>query len=54
MIAAQTRLALDAKLPLRTRTAEHLRRLSESREYLFSRYEPAGWEGSQLNRLGRP
>lgn len=50
-LAMRTRFALDARLPLRSRTAEHLARLSETREYLIIRYDPATRAGSELNRL---
>jgi hypothetical protein len=50
-LAARTGFALDAGLPLRKRTAEHLCRLSETREYVVIRYDPATPAGSALNRL---
>ena len=50
-LAARTEFALSAKLPLRKRTVEHLRRLSKTREYLLTRYDPATVPGSELNRL---
>lgn len=50
-LAERTRFALDAKLPLRKRTAEHLRRLSEGREYLITRYDPATKPLSEINRI---
>lgn len=50
-LAARTQFALGAKLPLRKRTAEHLCRLSETREYLIIRYDPATPARSELNRL---
>ena len=50
-LGARTNLALEAGLRLRKRTAAHLRSLSETREYLVSRYDPAISSASQLNRL---
>jgi hypothetical protein len=50
-LAARAELALGAKLALRKRTVAHLRRLSETREYLCSRYDPAVSAASELNRL---
>ena len=50
-LGARTRFALDAKLPLRKRTADHLCRLAETREYLTARYDPECRAASQLNRL---
>ncbi len=50
-LAARTQLALDAKLGLRKRTMEHLFRLSQTREYLITRYDPEAPAGSELNRL---
>jgi hypothetical protein len=40
-----------AELRLRKRTAEHLQRLSEDREYLVVRYDPSPSSISPLNRL---
>ncbi len=49
---ARAKLALAAGLNLRKRTAEHLRSLSEGREYLASRYGPElAATMSQINRL---
>jgi hypothetical protein len=50
-LSRRTELALDAKLPLRLRTVNHLRRLSETREYLVTRYDPATNAETQLNGL---
>lgn len=50
-LGARTDLALVAGLHLRKRTAAHLRTLTETREYLVSRYDPAISSASQLNRL---
>lgn len=44
-------LVQTAKLPLRERTRAHLSRLSERRDYLATRYDPAPPELSELNRL---
>ena len=49
--ATRTELAIAAGLKLRTRTILHLRGLSETREYLITRYDPALSGASQLNRL---
>jgi hypothetical protein len=44
--------ALDSGLVLRKRTAEHLKTLSERREYLITRYGPErAASTSQINRL---
>lgn len=50
-LAARIEFALSAKLKLRKRTLAHLHSLSETREYLITRYDPAGSATSQLNRL---
>ncbi len=50
-LAARTNLVLEAGLQLRSRTAAHLLLLSETREYLVSRYDPAISSASQINRL---
>lgn len=50
-LAARTQFALSAKLHLRKRTLNHLNSLSETREYLTTRYDPAGSAASELNRL---
>jgi HEPN domain-containing protein len=47
-LAARTHIA--AKLSLRKRTLAHLHSLSEKREYLIARYDPAANETSELNR----
>lgn len=49
--ATRTELAIVAGLRLRRRTILHLRGLSETREYLITRYDPALSAASQLNRL---
>ena len=48
---SRTRLTLEAKLILRKRTLTHLMSLSEKREYLATRYDPAPSAASELNRL---
>lgn len=50
-LAARTQFALSARLHLRKRTLAHLDSLSETREYLTTRYDPAGSAASELNRL---
>lgn len=40
-LAARTELALSMKLPLRKRTVRHLQTLSQTREFLITRYDPA-------------
>ena len=50
-LASRVKFASSAKLNLRTRTLKHLRGLSETREYLVTRYDPALSATSQLNRL---
>lgn len=50
-LARRTELALTERLVLRVRTAEHLRSLAETREYLITRYDPDGPNVSQINRL---
>ena len=48
-------LAQEKGLLLRHRTAEHLLKLSETREYLVARYDPRTMDqASQLNRLAAP
>ena len=49
--ATRTELAIAAGLRLKTRTILHLRGLSETREYLITRYDPALSAASQINRL---
>ena len=39
-LASRTKLAQEAGLVLRKRTAEHLQDLAKNREYLVSRYDP--------------
>jgi len=51
-LAARTDLALGAGLRLRRRTILHLKSISETREYLITRYGPEmTGTASQLNRL---
>ena len=50
-LAARTELAMCAKLDLRKATVKHLRSLSETREYLITRYDPAASAASELTRL---
>jgi len=50
-LATRTDLAIAAGLNLRRRTILHLRGLSETREYLITRYDPGLSAASQLNRL---
>ena len=49
--AMRTELAIAAGLRLRARTILHLRGLSETREYLITRYDPRLSAASQLNKL---
>jgi hypothetical protein len=49
--ATRTELAIAAGLKLRGRTILHLRGLSETREYVITRYDPHLSAASQLNRL---
>jgi hypothetical protein len=50
-LAARTDIAIALGLVLRKRTAQHLRSLSETREYLVSRYDPGLSVTSEINRL---
>lgn len=50
-LAARTAAAIGAGLVLRKRTTQHLRSLSETREYLVSRYDPELSTMSKINRL---
>ena len=50
-LAARTDAAIALGLILRKRTAQHLRSLSETREYLVSRYDPGLSALSKINRL---
>lgn len=50
-LAAKTAAAILAGLKLRRLTAEHLRGLSERREYLTTRYDPDLSATSEITRL---
>ena len=50
-LGTRTELALAAKLDLRKRTITHLLKMSETREYLASRYDPLASVTSELNRI---
>ncbi len=51
-LAARTALAVEAGLVLRKKTAAHLRAMTDSREYLITRYHPDRTGSvSELNRL---
>jgi len=51
-LAERTRLALESGLKLRERTADHLIKMTETREYLVSRYAPEMSSTlSEINRL---
>jgi HEPN domain-containing protein len=50
-LASRAKFAPIAKLGLRTRTLKHLQTLSETREYLITRYDPTASVASELNRL---
>jgi len=49
--AKRADLAINAHLKLRKRTEQHLRSISERREYLATRYDPASKQMSEINRL---
>ncbi len=50
-LAKRTHLAAGSTPALRQRTIRHLESLSQTREYLVTRYDPAQSAASQLNRL---
>lgn len=52
-LAARADLAVELGLVLRkrTRTREHLHAMSQSREFLVTRYVPSGTSLSEINRL---
>jgi len=50
-LAARADLAVDRGLVLRKRTCEHLHSMSQSREFLVTRYVPSGTSLSEINRL---
>lgn len=49
-LAERAKLAINAGLALKTKTAAHLADMTANREYLLARYEPAATK-SQINRL---
>ena len=50
-LAARADLAVEVGLVLRKRTREHLHAMSQSREFLVTRYVPSGTSLSEINRL---
>lgn len=50
-LAARADLAVALGLVLRKRTREHLHTMSQSREFLVTRYVPSGTSLSEINRL---
>ena len=50
-LAARTDAAIAAGLVLKKRTAQHLRSLTQTREYLITRYDPDLSTASELTRL---
>ena len=50
-LAARADLAVQLGLVLRKRTREHLHAMSQSREFLVTRYVPSGTSLSEINRL---
>ena len=50
-LAARADLAVELGLALRKRTHEHLHTMSQSREFLITRYVPSGTSLSEINRL---
>lgn len=50
-LAARADLAVQIGLVLRKRTREHLHAMSQSREFLVTRYVPGGTSLSEINRL---
>ena len=50
-LGRRSELAIEFGLPLRKRTVAHLGTLSETREYLLTRYDPEASAASQVNRL---
>ena len=50
-LAARAELAVERGLVLRKRTREHLHSMSQSREFLLTRYVPSGTSLSEINRL---
>lgn len=50
-LAARADLAVELGLALRKRTHEHMHTMSQSREFLITRYVPSGTSLSEINRL---
>lgn len=50
-LVARADLAVQLGLVLRKRTREHLHAMSQSREFLVTRYVPSGTSLSEINRL---
>ena len=50
-LAARADLAVELGLALRKRTHAHLHTMSQSREFLITRYVPSGTSLSEVNRL---
>lgn len=50
-LAARADLAVQLGLVLRKRTREHLHAMSQSREFLVTRYVPSGTSLSEINRM---
>ena len=50
-LGARMELAAGARLALRRRTLDHLQSISQSREYLLTRYDPGFARVSEINRL---
>ena len=50
-MAARTDAAIASGLKLKKLTASHLRRLSETREYLMARYDPELSAASEITRM---
>ncbi|ARU16671.1 hypothetical protein A9D14_11405 [Croceicoccus marinus] len=50
-LAARAELAVERGLVLRKRTREHLHSMSQSREFLLTRYVPSSTSLSEINRL---
>ena len=50
-LGVRTALAIGVGLRLRKRTVQHLETLSETREYLLTRYDPEASMPSEVNRL---
>jgi hypothetical protein len=50
-LGKRAQIALENKLILKKKTFEHIKSLSQNREYLVTRYEPEMPSMSQVNRL---